>query len=82
MYQKTRITTANMSIHPISQIAMPILYRDVLYALTIVVVLMSRDMIIQWIILIYFNNPTLLNFYVQKSLGITVSYSSIFAFIG
>ncbi len=45
---------------------MSILYRDVLYASTIVLTLMSMDMIITWIILKDSNNSNLLNFYVRK----------------
>ncbi len=48
------------------QIVMPILYRGVLYASTIVVTLMSMDMIITWIILKDSNNSNLLNLYVRK----------------
>jgi len=55
-----------MYIHAVCQIVMSILYRDVLYASTMVVTLMSMDMIITWIILKDTNNSNLLNFYVRK----------------
>jgi isopentenyl phosphate kinase len=66
VYQKTRITAVNMYIHAVCQIVMPILYRDVLYASTIVVTLVSMDMVVIWIILKDSNNSNLLNFYVRK----------------
>ena len=52
--------------HAVCQIVMPILYQGVLYASTMVVTLMSMDMIITWIILKDSNNSNLLNFYVRK----------------
>jgi hypothetical protein len=55
-----------MYVHPVCQIVMPFMYRDVLYTSTIVVTLMSVDMIITWIILKDTNNSNLLNFYVRK----------------
>jgi hypothetical protein len=50
-YQKTMITVVNMYIHAVCPIVMPALYRDVLSASPIVVILISIDMIITWIIL-------------------------------
>jgi hypothetical protein len=56
-----------MYIHAVCPIVMPVQYRDILYASTIVVMLMSMDMIITWIILKNSNNSNLLNFYIRKS---------------